>query len=196
MLFLRAALALCFVCSVSALSPTEPVKPLEKVMRCKACSMITKEVDHQIEILSEDKDKTFQVGGRMQHNQNWQKDDKRKKKYFGSEVMAMDVLEKVCDAVEPRGLNLVKWHAEKNLNGRTMSGKDGDVAGEGMKAFCQTLLEEYEEELKEKMFETAKGKQNWARWLCVEETATCKEDDYLEIWAEAEEEEAAAKDEV
>ena len=61
--------------------------------------MITKEIQSQIKVLSEDKDKTFQVGHRMQRNQNWQKDDKRKRKYFGSEVMAMDVLERVCSSV-------------------------------------------------------------------------------------------------
>lgn len=172
---------------VLALSPSEPVKPLEKFMRCRACAMITKEVQRQIKLLSEDKDKTFQVGHRMQRNQNWQKDDKRKRKYYGSEVMAMDVLERVCSSVEGRGHILATQHAEKNLNGRTVTSSDGRVVGEGMKAFCQTLLEEYEEELKEKMFQPSKGKQSWARWLCVEETSTCKEDDYLEIWAETDE---------
>ena len=196
---MRRFLLLAMVAIVSALSPSEPIKPLEKGMRCRACAMITNEIQRQIKVLSEDKDKTFQVGHRMQRNQNWQKDDKRKRKYFGSEVMAMDVLERVCSSVEKRGYDLVTQYAEKSLNGRQMGEKDGEVAGEGMKAFCQTLLEEYEEELKEKMFEpVTKGKQSWARWLCVEETSTCKEDDYLEIWAEAAEEaeEDDAKDEV
>jgi len=137
------------------------------------------------------KDKTFQVGHRMQKNQNWQKEDKRKRKYYGSEPMAMDVLEKVCPSLEQQGAKLLKAHlaTRDDLSDAKRSGiirSDADSTGTSLQSYCDMLIEEYEEDLKEKMF-ADKKKGGWPNWLCVEETGTCTEDEYLTVWAEDEE---------
>ena len=83
-------------------------------------------------------------------------------------------------------MKLAEHHAEAKLNGKQMDATDGEITGKSLRNYCNTLVEEYEEDLKERMFSTGKGKKTWSRWLCVEETSVCTEDEYLEIWAEAE----------
>ena len=55
--------------------------------------------EQYVEVVKANADETFKVGHRMQGNQKWQNDDKRKRKYVGSEVFAEDVLEKICENV-------------------------------------------------------------------------------------------------
>merc|ERR1712224_318231 len=51
----------------------------------------------------------------------------------------------------------------------------GGTVGKSLRNYCQTLVEEYEEEIKENIF---RKDFKFSRWLCHEEAAVCKADQY------------------
>merc|ERR1712028_222542 len=115
----------------------------------------------------------------MQNNKNWQKDDKRMRKYYGSEAMSLDVLEAVCDGVSgtTNGRALLMMHSKKNDKAPKSEARE---TGRSLEGYCQTLLEEYEEEIKEKMF--AKDQHtSLGQWLCLDQTGTCSQKTYSDL---------------
>lgn len=124
---------------------------------------------------------TFKVGHRMQHNVNWQKDDKRKRKYVGSEVFAEDVLEDVCAALG--GVSQAVGHRmmEDFMNETMHTNHTRSVAarlGNSAASFCNTVVEEHEEEIKEQimkgeMFLEKHIGTRLKRWLCYRKSSIC-----------------------
>eukprot|EP00658_Telonema_sp_P-2_P071665 TRINITY_DN6089_c0_g1_i4.p2 TRINITY_DN6089_c0_g1~~TRINITY_DN6089_c0_g1_i4.p2 ORF type:complete len:176 (+),score=40.09 TRINITY_DN6089_c0_g1_i4:385-912(+) len=98
---------------------------------------------------------------------------KRKMSYLGSEAMAIDVLEKTCTtAIEPRGKFML-------LDG-TGDAKKPDLAGAGkaLRNYCQTLVEEWEEKIKETVmrgenFQPGHLGKRTKRVLCYRQAKVC-----------------------
>merc|ERR1719487_498983 len=115
------------------------------------------------------KRETVLVGGRMQKNAK----QARKKTYYKSEAMAIDVLDNVCAPVKYKGSLLTKSHShvvKMKARGEkvgSLLGDYSDKTGKSLKAYCEMVVEEHEEELKEKMFEDGQEK-TFDKWLCVE----------------------------
>ena len=98
-IFLVAFFTICIACADGA---RKPVKPLAKSLRCHGCHLVAETVLSKLRAVTEkSKDETVLVGHRMQANRK----KARKKAYMGSEAMALDVLEDVCDPIQ--------WDADK-----------------------------------------------------------------------------------
>ena len=76
------------------------------------------------------------------------------------------------------GTCLAAGDLSKGLSGGLAGLEDqiqGGGTGKSLKSYCETVVEEYEEDLKEKMFNQ---QIKLSKWLCLEEAAVCKADDY------------------
>ena len=122
--------------------------------------------------------------------------------------MKLDVMEKACTEMFEQGYKLAKdvW------TDREVSVENGRETGNGLQVtaqfwalpclaaaclsaqdlqgctrlqvFCETLTEEHDEGITERMFASQgkKGKESWSHWLCVEESQECTAAQYADIW--------------
>ena len=86
---------------------TKPVEPLAKGLRCHGCEMVASQITKSLKDIAQQakdgKDSSYLIGGRMQKNAK----KTRKREYYGSEVMAMEVLDPVCDTLRHQGSELL-----------------------------------------------------------------------------------------
>jgi len=148
-------------------------------MRCAACKQVVWSIEDQYQkVVEASKDKTFKVGHRMQNNQKWQNDDKRKRKYVGSEIFADEVIEHSCGGLSTRGEPALEEYTGKSPLAMSSKAAVARVLGRSMENFCQSLVEEHEEDLKGKImqgeaFEPKNLGKRLKRWLCYRSSGEC-----------------------
>merc|ERR1711957_1030342 len=148
-------------------------KILDSALRCQACRFVTEQIlGIQQKLGEKNKNLKLLVGGSMRGKQ-------KKRPYYGSETMGMDVLEETCSDIFGQGYLLAKSMAGP----RTVDPEEGRATGNGLQVYCQQLTEEYDAGIMELMFdEELKGEDHWAHWLCVEESADCTKKEYLKTF--------------
>ena len=158
---------------------SKPKIPLPRALRCAACKRVAWSVENQYtKEAGRSKDETFKVGHRMQNNQKWQNDDKRKRKYVGSEVFADEVLSSVCPGVVDRASAALEEYTGKAAPKGSQPTRLASVLGSSLEDFCHTLVEEHEEGLKERIqsgeaFTPKLLNKRLKRWLCYRAANEC-----------------------
>ena len=160
-------LFLAFMPEIS--SASDYIAPLQHDMRCRGCDIVGDSIYKELlKVYRKTKGDTILVGHRMQSNSK----QARKKKYFGSEAMADDVLEGVCTRVSTMGDELLG-------KGHPMSASEVSRYESSLENYCQTLIEEYEDELKERLFSKDIMKPKGVnKWLCVDRAEICNSDHF------------------
>merc|ERR1740117_19100 len=148
-------------------------QPMPETMKCSACKEIAASLEFEyVADFGKGKDETMAAGHRMQANAK----QKRKLKYVGSEAMAFDVMEKVCnDGIAPRGKFVLEdalGKAEKHQMAQ---------AGKSLTSFCHILVEEYEDGIKDQiqrgvLFAKKDAGKKVKRWLCYRQSKLCTAD--------------------
>ncbi|CAL4103564.1 unnamed protein product [Meganyctiphanes norvegica] len=161
--------------------PTSSKVGKSKEMKCVVCKSLMLEL---YDVISKvDPRKKIDVG--TYRIQSDGKQDIKQKKYAGSEIHMMDVLETVCDSMddyaqvrhkESGELDVIKLVVNGALNpnfGEYEVVQDPEL-NKGVKFHCQTLVEEYEDEIiahfKDNSEQDVKEAQNQ---FCLKENRIC-----------------------
>merc|ERR1711935_818845 len=96
----------------------------------------------------------------------------RKKSYFGSEVMAEDIIEGICDRVAKTsmGRQLLKKSGQADV---TL--EESKTTRDSLENYCQGLIEEHEDDIKENLFNIKQVKK-MSKWLCADREKVCEAD--------------------
>jgi len=178
-------LLLYVLATVFSVASADYIAPLQHDMRCKGCDLVADSIYKELlKVYRKTKGETILVGHRMQKNSK----NVRKKKYFGSEAMAEDVIEGVCTRVSNLGDDLLG-------KGHPMGAKEVLNYENSLENYCETIIEEHAESLKEKLFNKEIMKPKGVnKWLCIEKAEICTAQ-YFETQKELKEKAEQEKDE-